>query len=74
MANSNIHPSAVIGEEVQIADNVTIGPFCLIEGKVKIGKGTILHSHCVLKGNLEIGKIISSFQFTSIESSARPIL
>lgn len=66
MARSNIHPTSVVGNQVVIADDVTIGPFCFLEGKISIGKGTKLHSHCVLKGNLEIGENNEFFQFSSI--------
>ena len=66
MATSNIHPTAIVGDQVQVAENVTIGPYCVIEGKVSIGRGTTLHSHCVLKGTLEIGENNQFFQFTSI--------
>jgi len=53
-----IHPSSVIGPEVQLAHDVSVGPFCILRGKVKIGKGTRLDSHVSIGsefGVVEIG-------------------
>jgi UDP-N-acetylglucosamine acyltransferase len=47
---SEIHPSA------QIGDNVQIGPFCVVGPKVTIGDGCILDSHVVIVGNTTIGR------------------
>lgn len=54
-----IHPSSVIGPDVEIAEDVEIGPFCLIQGKVKIGRGSYVEGHVTLgsrHGILEIGE------------------
>lgn len=54
-----IHPSSVIGDNVEIAEDVEIGPYCLIQGKVKIGRGTYVEGHVTLgsrHGILEIGE------------------
>lgn len=54
-----IHPSSVVGPDVELADDVEIGPYCLIQGKVKIGRGTFVEGHVTLgsrHGILEIGE------------------
>lgn len=54
-----IHPSSVIGDQVEIAEDVEIGPYCMIQGKVKIGRGTFVEGHVTLGsryGVLEIGE------------------
>jgi len=38
----NIHPTAVVSSEAEIADGVVIGPYCIVDAKVKIGGGTEL--------------------------------
>jgi UDP-N-acetylglucosamine acyltransferase len=53
---SNIHPTAVIEEGAEIAENVTVGPFAYIGPKVVIGEGTSVASHVVIEGNTTIGK------------------
>ena len=60
MTNGNIHPTAIIGDEVKIADGAKIGAFCILEGNIEIGEGTILHNNVVIKCNknsyIKIGK------------------
>jgi UDP-N-acetylglucosamine acyltransferase len=52
---AGIHPSAVIGSEVELAAGVAIGPFCMLEGRVRIGEGTRLIGHVTIFGDTEIG-------------------
>ncbi len=54
-----VHPSNVIGDNVEIAEDVEIGPYCLIQGSVKIGRGCIIEGHVTLGskfGVMEIGE------------------
>ena len=51
-----IHPTAIIAEGAQIADDVRIGPYCVIGSNVVIGSGSILHSHVVIDGFTRIGE------------------
>lgn len=53
---TQIHPSAIVAPEAEIADDVVIGPFCLVGPKVKIGAGTVLRSHVVVEGSTVIGE------------------
>jgi len=46
---SEVHPSAVIGQDV------TIGPFCVVGPDVVIGDNTRLESHCSILGHTAIG-------------------
>ena len=50
-----IHPSAVVSEHAQIADDVEIGPFAIVGSDVVIGAGTVVQSHVVLEGTVRIG-------------------
>jgi UDP-N-acetylglucosamine acyltransferase len=47
---SDVHPSAHVG------DNVQIGPFCVVGPKVILGEGCILDSHVAIVGNTTIGR------------------
>ena len=51
-----VHPSSVVGDEVQLAADVEIGPFCFLKGKIRIGTGTRLISHVAIFGDTEIGE------------------
>lgn len=53
---TNIHPSSVIDENVQLGSNVRIGPMCVIRGPVVIGDNTTLIGHCWIDGPLILGK------------------
>ena len=52
---TQIHPSAVIHEDAQLADDVIIGPNCVIHGGVSIGSGTILDANVEIYKNVRIG-------------------
>ncbi|MFP6762651.1 MAG: acyl-ACP--UDP-N-acetylglucosamine O-acyltransferase [Planctomycetaceae bacterium] len=47
---SQVHPSAMIGTDVQV------GPFCLIGPDVRLGDDCVLDSHVTLTGHCRIGK------------------
>ena len=51
-----IHPTAIVGREVELAGAVEIGPYSLIIGKVRIGEGTVIQSQVRIEGETEIGK------------------
>ncbi len=51
-----IHPSAVIAHDTQLAQGVTIGPNCVIDTNVSIGAGTVLDANVVIGKNVSIGE------------------
>ncbi len=51
-----VHPSAVLGSEVELDDGVEIGPFCYLDGRVRVGAGTRIVSHVTILGDTEIGR------------------
>jgi UDP-N-acetylglucosamine acyltransferase len=51
-----VHPSAVVHEDAQLADGVTIGPNCVIAGGVSIGASTVLDANVVIEKDVKIGK------------------
>ncbi|MEM9243999.1 MAG: UDP-3-O-(3-hydroxymyristoyl)glucosamine N-acyltransferase [Pseudomonadota bacterium] len=50
-----IHPSAIIGENCDIADSAHIGAKVVIGDHVKIGANTIISAGCVIDTNCQIG-------------------
>ncbi len=62
----NIHPTAILGSEVKLGKDVTIGPYSILEGNIQIGDGCVVHSHCVFKGNIKLGSNNHFYQFCSI--------
>jgi UDP-N-acetylglucosamine acyltransferase len=52
---TNIAPSAIIGSNVILGENVTVGPFTIIDGNVIIGDDTVIDERVSIKGNTIIG-------------------
>jgi UDP-3-O-[3-hydroxymyristoyl] glucosamine N-acyltransferase len=50
-----IHPTAVIGENVILGDDVAIGPYVVIGDGARIGDRTMLHPHVVIGAHASIG-------------------
>ncbi|MEM0964686.1 MAG: acyl-ACP--UDP-N-acetylglucosamine O-acyltransferase [Verrucomicrobiota bacterium] len=61
-----IHPTAIVSDQANIGEGVTIGPFCVVEDRVKIGPRTVLRSHVVVRKGSVIGAdcLIDSFSIT----------
>ncbi len=53
---TQIHPSAIIHKDAQLAEGVTIGPHCVIGSGVSIGAGTVLDANVVIDKGVKIGK------------------
>lgn len=50
-----VHPTAVVGPVVTLADGCTVGPFAVLDGKVTLGPGVAVGPHCHLVGELTVG-------------------
>ncbi|MCK4905326.1 UDP-3-O-(3-hydroxymyristoyl)glucosamine N-acyltransferase [bacterium] len=51
-----IHPTAVLGENVKLGENVSIGAYAVIDDRVEIGDGTIIRPHTCIGENSKIGE------------------
>jgi len=51
---SDIHPTAVLGPEVTLGDDVVVGPFAVLAGRTSIGSGVWIGPHTVLGTPAEI--------------------
>lgn len=45
-ATQNIHPTAIISKDANLASNVIVGPYSIIHKNVAIEEGTVIGSHC----------------------------
>ncbi|MBF0282346.1 MAG: acyl-ACP--UDP-N-acetylglucosamine O-acyltransferase [Zetaproteobacteria bacterium] len=61
-----IHPTAIVADSVELADDVEIGAYCVLEGNVKIASGTRLMSHVSIAGNTTIGHDNRFFPYSSV--------
>ncbi|MFN3584713.1 acyl-ACP--UDP-N-acetylglucosamine O-acyltransferase [Phenylobacterium sp.] len=53
---AQIHPTAIVADSAEIAENAVIGPFCIVGEAVRIGAGTRLHAHVVVEGRTTLGR------------------
>lgn len=51
-----VHPTAIVDDQVKMADDVQIGPFCVLTGDITLGQGTQLISGVYLNGPLTVGE------------------
>jgi UDP-3-O-[3-hydroxymyristoyl] glucosamine N-acyltransferase len=51
-----IHPTAIIGKDVTLGKNVSLGPYTVIEDRVCLGDNTIIYAGCYIGCNTKIGK------------------
>lgn len=66
MADTQIHPSAIVEPGAELGQGVRIGPFCHVGAQVRLGDGVELKSHVVVAGETEIGAGTVIFPFASI--------
>jgi len=51
----NIHPTAIVDDQVKLADDVEIGPFCVLNGDITLGAGVHLIASVHMQGPLTVG-------------------
>ena len=61
-----IHATAIVSPEAQLAPSVSVGPYAIIGPDVKIGENTKIGPHVVIEGDTEIGRNVQIFQFASV--------
>jgi len=55
VATTDIHPTAIIHPNAELASRVSVGPYTVIGERVTVGAGTRIGAHCVLEGNTTLG-------------------
>ena len=51
-----IHPTALVSDEAQLADDVTVGPFAIIDAGVSLGAGCQIGPRAWITGKTQIGE------------------
>lgn len=54
-----IHPTAVIGAEVELGEHVSIGPYVVIESHASIGAHTVIKSHVHVGHHVRLGEQVT---------------
>jgi UDP-N-acetylglucosamine acyltransferase len=53
---SVVHPTAILGPDVELADDVEIGPYSVLEGEVMIGRGCRIGPLCRFEGRVQVAE------------------
>lgn len=53
---ATVHPTAVLGNDVRLGQNVGIGPYAVLEDGVEVGDGSRIGPHVVLGRNAKVGE------------------
>ena len=61
-----IHPTAIISEQAELAEDVTVGAYTVIGPDVQIGRGCEIGAHVVIKGPTVMGPDNRIYPFASI--------
>ena len=62
----DIHPTAIVNPQAELADGVVVGPYCTIGPHVKIGADTHLVSHVVVDGYTTMGARNTVYPFATL--------
>lgn len=56
-----IHPTAIVGEKVDLAADVIVEPYAIIDDGATVGAGTRVGAHAVIRKHARIGKNVRIF-------------
>lgn len=66
MAETQIHPSAVVEQGAVIGEGAQIGPFSYVGPHVTLGDGVVLKPHSVVTGKTDLGAESVVFSFATV--------
>lgn len=66
MADTFIHPTAIIEDGAALGAAIRVGPYCMVGPQATLGDGCELLGHCVVAGQTRIGAGTRIFPFASI--------
>ncbi len=52
---TQIHPTALVDPNAELAADVTVGPFSIVGPNVRIGSGTVIGAHTTVEGHTTVG-------------------
>ncbi len=63
---AEIHPTAAVDPQAELADDVTIGPFAVVGPRVRLERGVRLEAHVVVTGCTTLGENCHVFSFACL--------
>ncbi len=73
MAETCIHPTAIIDPSAQIGQGVSIGPYCIVGPDAVLDDNVVLKAHVVVDGATRIGAGTTIYPFASIGSAPQDL-
>jgi len=70
---TQVHPSAIVHSNAQLASGVSIGPFSIIGENVTVGKNTRFDAHTFIDGHTNIGEDCHFFPYTMIGTEPQDV-
>lgn len=61
-----VHPTAIVADGADVADDVEIGPYCIVGAEVTLEAGVQLHAHVVVDGRTRVGAGTRIYPFAAI--------
>ena len=71
--SNRVHATAIIGAQVELADDAEVGAYSVLQGRVRIGARTRIHHHVSIDGETTIGADNEFFPFASIGHIAQDV-
>ena len=53
---ANIHPTAIIADNAELAEDVEVGPYSIVHDNAHIGAGTVIGAHSIIHSYVSIGE------------------
>lgn len=53
---ANIHPTAIVADSTQLADDIQVGPYSVIHEHAQIGAGTVIGAHSIVHSYVKLGE------------------
>jgi len=65
---NNIHPTAIVGDKVNLGSNIKIGPYAVVENDVEIGNDCEIGPHAVIYDGGRVGNRVKIKQGASVSN------
>lgn len=66
-----VHPTAVLGRDVRLGENASVGPHCVLGDGVCIGADTVIEANCVLGDGTVVGDHCRLYPLVSVREGTR---
>lgn len=69
----NVHSTAIVSADAELAEDVGVGPYSIIEAGVRIGAGTVIGPHCYFASGTTVGEKNSFTAFVTAGTAPQDV-